>query len=163
MVVAETCEQAQTAAENVVIDYEVLPWVADTTEAAQAGAPRVWEELPDNILVDSTFGDVAATDAAFARARHVVSTTHYIGRVTGVPLEPRAALGSYDAETGRYTVYAGSGGAVRQKQELAHVLGVKPRTCACCRSTSAATSERATAPMSSSVSSCGPRAKSADP
>ena len=69
-----------------------------------------WDELPDNILVDSTFGDVAATDAAFAGARHVVSYDFHIGRVTGVPLEPRAALGNFDAETGRYTVYAGSGG-----------------------------------------------------
>src|SRR5208282_1841192 len=115
MVVAETLEQAQTAAEHVAVDYEVLPWVADTAQAAQPDAARIWDELPDNILVDSTFGDVAATDAAFARARHVVSMKCHIGRVTGVPLEPRAALGSFDAETGRYTIYAGSGGAVRQK------------------------------------------------
>jgi carbon-monoxide dehydrogenase large subunit len=126
MVVAETLSQAQTAAEQVVVDYEVLPWVADTVEAARPDAPRTWDELPDNVLVDSTFGDVAETDAAFARARHVVSATFNIGRVTGVPLEPRAALGNFDMESGRYTVYAGSGGAVRQKQELAHVLGVKP-------------------------------------
>ena len=47
-----------------------------------------------------------------------------IPRVTAVTMEPRAALGHYDAETGRYTVYAGSGGAVRQKAEIATVLGV---------------------------------------
>jgi carbon-monoxide dehydrogenase large subunit len=41
-------------------------------------------------------------------------------------MEPRAALGAYDAATGRYTLYAGSGGAVRQKNELATVLGVPP-------------------------------------
>ena len=76
--------------------------------------------------VDSTFGDVAATDAAFARAAHVVNATYHIGRVTGVPLEPRAALGSYDAATGRYTLYAGSGGAVRQKREIAEVLNLDP-------------------------------------
>jgi aerobic carbon-monoxide dehydrogenase large subunit len=126
MVVAQTLEQAQTAAEHVSVDYEVLAWVADTAQAAEADAPRVWDELPDNVLVDATFGDVAATDAAFARARHIVSMRSHIGRVTGVPLEPRAALGSFDAETGRYTLYAGSGGAVRQKHELAYVLGVEP-------------------------------------
>ena len=43
-----------------------------------------------------------------------------------MPLEPRAALGAYDAATGRYTLYAGSGGAVRQKHELATVLGIAP-------------------------------------
>ncbi|HEX3484863.1 MAG TPA: xanthine dehydrogenase family protein molybdopterin-binding subunit [Micropepsaceae bacterium] len=124
MVVAETRQQAYAAAENVAVDYEELPWVAATEKAAEPDAPRLWDELPDNILVDSTFGDVAATDAAFARAAHVVSATYRIGRVTGVPLEPRAALGSYDPETKRYTLYAGSGGAVRQKREIAEVLNL---------------------------------------
>ena len=46
--------------------------------------------------------------------------------MTGVPLEPRSALADYDARSGRYTLYAGSGGAVRQKRELAAVLGIAP-------------------------------------
>ena len=127
MVVAEARDLAQAAADQVMVNYEELPWVAATTAAADADAPRVWDELPDNILVDATFGDVAATDAAFAGAAHVVSMTAHIGRVTGVPLEPRAALGSFDPETGRYCLYAGSGGAVRQKSELAKVLGEDPQ------------------------------------
>ena len=126
MVVAETRAQAQAAAEQVAIDYQELPWVADTAAAAEPDAARLWDALPDNVLVDATFGDVAATDAAFARAAHVVGMKVHIGRVTGVPLEPRAALGSYDAGTGRYTLYAGSGGAVRQKRELADVLNEQP-------------------------------------
>jgi aerobic carbon-monoxide dehydrogenase large subunit len=126
MVVAETRDAAQSAADQVVVDYEELPWVADTEQAADPSAPRLWDELPDNILVDSSFGDAAATDAAFARADHVVSMKVHIGRVTGAPLEPRAALGSYDAEAERYTLTAGSGGAVRQKRELAHVLEEDP-------------------------------------
>jgi carbon-monoxide dehydrogenase large subunit len=56
----------------------------------------------------------------------VVTRKFHIGRVTGVPMEPRAALGHYDKATERYTLYAGSGGAVRQKNELAGVLGVAP-------------------------------------
>ncbi|MDB5599045.1 MAG: coxL2 [Xanthobacteraceae bacterium] len=126
MVVADTRDQAQAAAEAVAVEYEELPWVADTLAAAEPDAPRLWDELPDNVLVDSSFGDAVATDAAFARAPHVVTMTAHIGRVTGAPLEPRAALGSYDAETGRYTLYAGSGGAVRQKREMAEVLNEPP-------------------------------------
>jgi aerobic carbon-monoxide dehydrogenase large subunit len=126
MVVAETRDMAQLAAEAVVVEYEVLDWVADTEAASDPDAPRVWDELPDNILVDATFGDIKGTDAAFARAAHIVTMIARIGRVTGVPLEPRAALGSYDAKTGRYKLYAGSGGAVRQKRELAEVLGEDP-------------------------------------
>ena len=125
MVVAETLVAAQAAAEAVRVDYEVLPWVADTATAAGPAAPAVWAECPDNVFIDTEFGDAEATDAAFGRAAHVVSMRTHIGRVTGVPLEPRAALGSYDAATGRYTLYAGSGGAVRQKHELADVLGIE--------------------------------------
>jgi carbon-monoxide dehydrogenase large subunit len=48
-----------------------------------------------------------------------------VQRVTGVPMEPRAAVGAYDAAAKRYTLYAGSGGVVRQKRELAAMLGVE--------------------------------------
>src|SRR2546430_17116753 len=65
---------------------------------------------------DSEAGDAAA-DAAFRRAAHVVRLETQINRVTGVPLEPRAALGVYDEASGRYTLYAGSGGSVRIKTE----------------------------------------------
>jgi aerobic carbon-monoxide dehydrogenase large subunit len=125
MVVAEARKLALTAAEAVMVDFDPLPWVAETGASAEPDAPRLWDALPDNILVDATFGDVAGTDAAFDAATHVVSMTARIGRVTGVPLEPRAAIGDFNPQTGRYTLYAGSGGAVRQKHELAKVLGVE--------------------------------------
>ena len=126
MVVAQTQAQAQDAAEALQIDYEVLPFVTDSREASSPGAVSVWDELPDNICVETFFGDEEATAAAFAKAAHIVEYDFHIGRVTGVPLEPRAAVANFDKETGRYTLYAGSGGAVRQKAELSHVLGIKP-------------------------------------
>ena len=126
MVVAETKAQALDAAEAVEVEYEELPWVADTDAAHRPGAATVWDERPDNVLVDTQFGDPQATERAFAAADHVVSMDFFIGRVTAVPMEPRAALAHYDAATGRYTLYAGSGGAVRQKNELATTLGIKP-------------------------------------
>jgi carbon-monoxide dehydrogenase large subunit len=126
MVVAETKAQAMDAAEAVEVRYEELPFVLHSEDAMQPGAPAVWNEAPDNILVDTQFGNPQATDQAFARAAHVVTKNFHVGRVTGVPIEPRAALGNYDAASGRYTLYAGSGGAVRQKSELANVLGIPP-------------------------------------
>ena len=126
MVVAETRAQAMDAAEAVAVQYEELPFVLNAEDAMGPGAAVLWEEAPDNVLVETEFGDAAATDAAFARAAHVVEEKFHIARVTGVPLEPRAALGCYDVPSGRYTLYAGSGGAVRQKNELALVLGIPP-------------------------------------
>lgn len=126
MVVAETKAQALDAAEAVEVEYQELPFVIHAAEAMTAGAPAVWNEAPGNVLVDTWFGDRAATDRAFAAADHVVTLDAHVGRVTGVPLEPRSALALYDAATERYTLHAGSGGAVRQKRELATVLGIAP-------------------------------------
>ena len=126
MVVAETLPQALDAAEAVQVEYQELPRVTNPQAAILPGAPPVWDEVRDNICVDTMFGDSEATDRDFAEAYHVVEMDLHIGRVTGVPIEPRAALGHYDPATDRYTLYAGSGGPVRQKAELAAVLGVAP-------------------------------------
>ncbi len=126
MVVAETKVQAMDAAEAVEMQYEELPFVVHSVDAMQSGAPVLWDQVPDNICVETRFGDAEATERAFASARHVVAKEFHIGRLTGVPLEPRSALGQYDASMGRYTLFAGSGGAVRQKNELVRVLGVPP-------------------------------------
>jgi carbon-monoxide dehydrogenase large subunit len=41
-------------------------------------------------------------------------------------MELRAALGDYDKATGRTTLYCGGGGAVKQKAEIAGILGIPP-------------------------------------
>ena len=124
MVIAETCAAARDGAERVVVDYELLPAVTVTADAARADAPLVWDETSSNVCVDSGAGDAAAADAALARAAHAVRLETWVPRVTGAPMEPRAALGVYDDASGRYTLYAGSGGVVRHKSDLAGVLGV---------------------------------------
>jgi carbon-monoxide dehydrogenase large subunit len=126
MVVAETRHQALDAAEAVNVTYEELPFITATEDALKPGAPAIWDAVPDNVLVDTRFGDAEATDRTFAAAAHVIDATFSIGRVTAAPIELRSCLAHYDANTGRYTLYAGSGGAVRQKQELAGVLGIEP-------------------------------------
>jgi carbon-monoxide dehydrogenase large subunit len=126
LVVAETLAIAKDAAELVEIDYEVLAPATDTALAAEAKAPRVWDEAPSNIFLDAEVGDAGATDKAFADAAHVVKLETWVQRVTGVPMEARTAVGNYDKPSGRYFLHAGSGGVVRQKGELASILGVKP-------------------------------------
>ncbi|MDH3418240.1 MAG: xanthine dehydrogenase family protein molybdopterin-binding subunit [Gammaproteobacteria bacterium] len=126
MVVAESHRQALDAAEHVRVDYEPLPWVADSAVAIRDGAPTVWDEVPNNVCVDTRFGDTAATDAAFASAAHVIEMEFPIQRVTATPLEPRAALGQYDEASGRYTLNAGSNGAVTHKRQIAGALNVDP-------------------------------------
>jgi carbon-monoxide dehydrogenase large subunit len=106
MVIAETLMQAKDAAELIAVDYETLPAVTSTAEAAKTDAPRVWDENPDNISHTVQHGNKAATDAAFARAAHVVRRRYVITRVHAQYMEPRGAIGSYDAYEDRYTLHA---------------------------------------------------------
>jgi aerobic carbon-monoxide dehydrogenase large subunit len=106
-VVAETVALARDAAEAIEVVYETLLPIGD-------------------IAVDARVGNPAATRAGFAEAHHVVRLETAIQRIAGVPMEPRAALGHYDAATGRYTVHAGGGAIVRPKKEIAIILGIAP-------------------------------------
>ncbi len=103
---------AADAAERVRVDWEPLPAVTATRDAVGPGAPRLWDRLGGNVCVDSVAGDARAAEAAFAAAAHVVRLDTWVPRITGVPMEPRAALGVHDAATGRSTLYAGEDGAM---------------------------------------------------
>jgi carbon-monoxide dehydrogenase large subunit len=125
LVVAESIAAAKDAAERVVVDYEPLDSVVVTAAAAETSAPRLYEHV-GNVCIDSDVGDVEATKAAFARATRIARLDTWVNRVTGVPLDVRAAVGVYDPAANKYTLHAGSGGVVRQKGELAKILGVEP-------------------------------------
>ena len=122
MVVAETAAAARDGAERVRVEWRPLP--ATVATGGADGGPAVWDECVSNVCVDSEAGDAAATEAAFARAAHVVRLETRGNRVTGVPMEPRTALGDHDPTSGRYTVYAGSGGSWRIQNDVARTLGV---------------------------------------
>jgi carbon-monoxide dehydrogenase large subunit len=127
IIVAETIDSAKDAAEVLDITYEPLPAVVRAADAIAPGAPILWGEVRDNVCIDIEVGDAAATEAAFARAAHVVRLDTRAQRVTGVPMEPRTNIAEYDPATGRYTLYTGSGrGVVKVRFDLAQVLGVSP-------------------------------------
>ena len=90
----------------------------------QPDAPHAWSDAASNVCLDARVGDARAADAAFAGAAHVVRLSTSVQRIAGVTMEPRAAIGEYDAATGHYTLHAGAGGAVRPRHDMAVVLGV---------------------------------------
>ncbi len=122
-VIGESMNAALDGAELVTVDYEVLPAVTATRDAAASGAPVVWEDRPTNVCIDAEFGDRAATDAAFAKADHVVAFSTTVNRVTGVMMETRSALCDYDGASGKFTFYCGGDNSVRVKRDLAAILG----------------------------------------
>ena len=122
VVVAESLSQAKDAAELINVETEPLSALPHIKSATASGAPAIWDEVPSNIIVDDVKGDAKAVDAAFARAAHTVRFETFNNRVTGVPMEPRAAIGEY-SESG-FVLNAGGQGVVRFMNELAPVFGV---------------------------------------
>ncbi|MBS0560521.1 MAG: xanthine dehydrogenase family protein molybdopterin-binding subunit [Proteobacteria bacterium] len=103
-VFAETLDQARDAAEAVLVDYEELPTVVTLAQATAEGAPLIMPEAAGNIAAQMRHGDAAASDAAFARAAHVVSVDIVNQRLIPAPMEPRAGLAIYDPATDRITL-----------------------------------------------------------
>ncbi len=106
IVVAETLELAQQAAEAVTVEYEILASVVNVAEAVRPGAPAIFEEAPGNICCDWEMGDRAAVDAAFAQAAHVARISLVNNRLVGNPMEPRAAVAEYDAANDKTTLWS---------------------------------------------------------
>ena len=103
-VVALTLQQARDAAEAIQIDYGELPMAVDMDDALAAGAPALCPEAPDNIAAETRYGNAAATDAAFAAARHVVKLEIINQRLSPLSLEPRSVLAALDPATRRLTI-----------------------------------------------------------
>jgi len=104
MVIGKSLAAARDAAEQVAIDYEVLPAVATVDEAAAPGAPALWNDAPDNIAFVWSKGSAADVEKALASSRHVTRLKSVSTRVSANPMEPRAAIGSVGAD-GRPTLH----------------------------------------------------------
>tara|TARA_Y100001970_G_C14258995_1_gene877935 strand:- start:9351 stop:11654 length:2304 start_codon:yes stop_codon:yes gene_type:complete len=125
-VVAQTRSIAEDAADMVVIDWTEKPVVADMLSALDPTAPVLHPELGDNKMFERSVekGDV---DTAFNNAAYVVEGTFDFGRHTGVTLEPRTMVSSWDASEGQLTVHYG-GQAVHMIQVLfSKHLGIPER------------------------------------
>src|SRR6266699_353890 len=128
-VVAETLSEARDAAELVEVDYEPLPTVVNLEDAAKDGAAKVWDDCPQgNVGFRLMFGNKDATDAAFAKARHVVKLRVENNRLSPVAMEPRVAIGDYNASDDSYTLYTASQNPHGVRMEMSHIFHV-PENC----------------------------------
>ncbi len=104
-VAAETPHAAQDMAEAVLVEYDPLPIVGGAEQAMAPNAPVIHEGMSDNIVFYRQFGD-GDVDGAFSRASLVLDKTFNFPRQTGVPLEPRGVIASYDSGQDRLTIWA---------------------------------------------------------
>lgn len=126
VVVAETLDQAKTAAAAVEVKYDVLPAVSDLGKARDAKSPQLHENAPNNVVYEWELGDKAATDAAFARAKHVTRLELVNNRLIPNAIEPRAAIGEYDPGTESFTLWSTSQNPHLARLILSAFNGIAP-------------------------------------
>ncbi len=121
-VIAETLAQAKDAAETVALDIEPLPAVVSARDAAKKGAPQVWDAVPGNIALDYHYGDADKVAEAFSKAAHVVRLPLVNQRLVVNTIEPRSAIGEFDAKAEKWTLYSCSQGVFGLKTALRDIL-----------------------------------------
>jgi aerobic carbon-monoxide dehydrogenase large subunit len=109
-VVAETYAQARDAAEAIELDIEELPAVIDMKAALAEGAAKVHDDIPSNLCYDWGFieDNREAVDEAIRNAPHVTTLELVNNRLVANPMEPRCAVGEYDAADDQHTLWTTS-------------------------------------------------------
>ncbi len=104
VVMGDSRGTAEDLAAAVQVDIDPLPAVVDPVLALEPGSPLVHENWPDNRFL-ATRGDLGDVDGAAAKAD--VSLTRYfqMGRHSGIPMETRGCVASYDHRLDQLTVY----------------------------------------------------------
>src|SRR5580700_2036662 len=124
MVVADTGKQAKDAAEAVFADIDQLPAVTSASAAAAPDAPLLHDDAPGNVCLDFHYGDSEKVSAAFAVAAHVTKLSIRNNRIVVCAMEPRSAIGEYDADSDRLVLRLGCQGVFGQRNLLSNILGV---------------------------------------
>jgi len=120
-VVADDRFLAIDASEAVTVDYEPLPVVSSVQESLAAGAPSLYDDWPDNKLLELSRED-SEIDEIFARSR-VVKETYWMHRHGAVPMETRGVVVDYDGE--RLTIWASSQQPFIERAALSRILGIR--------------------------------------
>ncbi|MEO9899428.1 xanthine dehydrogenase family protein molybdopterin-binding subunit [Nisaea sp.] len=107
VVIADTYSQAKDAAERITVEYEVLPAAVSMADALTDKA-LVHNDIGSNLCFDWEIGDEAAVDEAMSKAAHITKIDLVNNRLVPNAMEPRAAVGEYDAASGEYTLYTTS-------------------------------------------------------
>ncbi len=124
LVIGDTVQAAKNGAEAVVAEFDTQTPVLDVANATQSD--QIHESVPSNRSYDWELGDKTATDAAFENAAHITSIDIVNNRLIPNAIEPRAALGSYDAASETYTLHTTSQNPHLERLVLAAFVNIAP-------------------------------------
>jgi carbon-monoxide dehydrogenase large subunit len=122
VLIAEDIYTAADALEQIVVDYEILPAIADPYKAMEESSVVIHPDQPSNISLRTLNGG-GDLDAAFAQADHVVSQTYHVQRVAPAPMEPRGVIADYDSQADLLTVWDSTQHPHEIREHLTHLLG----------------------------------------
>jgi carbon-monoxide dehydrogenase large subunit len=122
-VVAIDRYRAEDALEAIRVAYEPLPAAVDPEASMRPDAPRLHEEIADNVLFHARYqhGDVEQAQAG-AEIRFRETLRH--ARCSSSPMEGRGVMAALDATDGVLTVWASTQTPHLMRTGLAEALGV---------------------------------------
>ena len=123
IIVAETRNAAEDAAELVTLDLEELPAVVDPEAALRPDSAIVHDRFNTNLIGEFSVGRGDAT-AAMAAAAHRLKRRFYHHRYAAVPMETRGVLADYDRRTDAVTIWSSTQVVHWVRREAAALLGI---------------------------------------
>jgi carbon-monoxide dehydrogenase large subunit len=123
IIVAESRDMAEDAAELVRLDLEELPAVVDPEAALRPDSPIVHERFQTN-LIGAFSVNRGDADAALARAPHRLKRRFYHHRYAAVPMECRGVVSAYDPRTDSATIWSSTQVVHWVRREAAALLGL---------------------------------------
>ena len=128
LVVAETREAAQDAAELVDVAYEELAPAVELRDAVAEGASILHPEASGNVALDWALGgepdNLREIDGIMRAAKHVARVSLVNQRIVVASLEPRGATADYDAASDSYLLRCGSQSVMTLREQLVGILGI---------------------------------------
>ncbi|MBV8776524.1 MAG: xanthine dehydrogenase family protein molybdopterin-binding subunit [Alphaproteobacteria bacterium] len=123
IIIAETLDQGEDAAELVTLDLDELPAVVDPEAALRPGGPLIHDRFNTNMIGDFSVGRGDAA-GAMAAAPHRLKRRFYHHRYAAVPMETRGVLADYDRRTDSVTIWSSTQVVHWVRREAAALLGI---------------------------------------
>ncbi|HWD60673.1 MAG TPA: molybdopterin cofactor-binding domain-containing protein, partial [Stellaceae bacterium] len=123
IIVAETRDAAEDAAELVALDLEPLPAVIDPEAALRPDSAIIHERYNTNLIGEFSVGRGDAA-SAMATAPHRLKRRFYHHRYAAVPMETRGVLADFDRRTGAVTIWSSTQVVHWVRREAAALLGL---------------------------------------
>ena len=124
-VVADTLQAARNALEAIEVEWEPLPAISGTAEAAKSGAPQVWPHRENNKAYIADVGDAEAAKKVFDGAAKIVKIEIVNQRLVTNFMETRGVVASYGDDQ-RYTITVSSQGANMIHNSVCGIMKLEP-------------------------------------